>query len=206
MNKQYEFFGFKGFLLAVICFLAFSNIFAAAPANENPAYSVVIKNLSLKLQSDLADSSAVVKLTNVKEYKISKNQIGIKGDGVCVLAEQNNQLPIRFDAKLDAERKIVSDIEYNFVNNEIAPEFAPTSTEEVLMKEVMKQIGKDYKTDNIVIAIDGFEDVSKLNNQKEFTGVGEVRIGDFVWHKIKFDVVFGSESQSANKIIYKIEK
>lgn len=205
MSKQNKFFGFKFSLLAVICFLAFSNV-SFASVNENPAYSIVAKNLSLKLQNDLADSSAVVKLNNVKEYRISKNQFGIKGDGVCVLANKNNQLPIRFDAKLDAGKQIVSDIEYDFVNIENTPDFAPTSTEEILMKELMKQISKNYKTDNIVIAIDGFESISNLSNQKKFTGIGEVRIGDFVWNKIKFDLVLNSENNSANKVVYKIEK
>jgi hypothetical protein len=43
-------------------------------------------------------------------------------------------------------------------------------------------------------------------NQKKFTGVGEVRIGDPVWSKIKFDVVFDTETQTADRIIYKVEK
>lgn len=206
MNKQNKIFGFKGILLTIICLLAFSNAFAVTKSNENQVYSLIVKNLSLKLQNDLANSTAVVKLTNVKEYKISKDQIGIKGDGVCGLADENNQLPIRFDAKLNSLKQSVSDIEYDFVNSEAAPEFSPTSTEEVLMKELMKEISKDYKTDNIVIAIDGFEDVSKLNDRKEFTGIGEVRIGDFVWNKIKFDLVFENKNFSAEKVVYKIEK
>ena len=206
MNKQNKFFGFKGFLLAIICFLAFSNAFAAFSTNKNSDYSIVVKSLSLKLQNDLADTSAVVKLTNVNEYKVSKSQTGIKGDAVCVLTAQNNQLPIRFDVKVDTGKQIISDIVYNFVNVENAPEFTATSTNEVLIKELMKQISKDYKTDNIVIAIDGFEDISKLNNRKEFTGIGEVRIGDFVWKKIKFDVVIGDKNQPGSKIFYKLEE
>ena len=206
MNKQNKLFAFKGLLLTIICLSVFSSIFAASKSNENKAYPSIVKNLSLKIQNDLADSSAVVKLTNVKEYKISKDKFGIKGDAICVLAAQNNQLPIQFDAKINSAEQTIADIDYVFVNSEVIPDFAPTSTEEILMKELMKQIGKDYKTDNIVIAIDGFEDVSKLTNQKEFTGVGEVRIGDFVWNKIKFDVVLNDETQSSNKILYKVEK
>ena len=75
-------------------------------------------------------------------------------------------MPIRFDVKLNAEKQTISDIEYEFVKSESAPDFSPTSTEEVLMKELMKQIGKDYKTDNIVIAIDGFEDFLKSTIKK----------------------------------------
>ena len=204
MIKQNKSFVFKSFICLSICLITYSGVFAANSAKDNQNYLIVVKNLSKKLQNDLADQSAVVKLTNVKQYKISRYQIAVKGDGVCVSTVQKKQLPIRFDVKMDVAKQTVSNIEYDFVSSSNVPEFAPTSTEEILMKELMKQISKDYKTDNIVIAIDGFEDVSKLSSKKEFTGVGEVRIGDFVWNKIKFDVVL--DDKSVNEIIYKVEK
>ncbi len=168
MNKLNKIFVFKFFISLSICFFVSANIFAAGSVKEN--YTIVVKNLSKKLQNDLADQTVTVKLMNVEQYTISKNQIGIKGEGVCVSAAQNNQLPIKFDAKLDAAKQIVSDINYDFVDYAAtAPEFSPTSTEELLMKELMKQISKDYKTDNIVIAIDDFEDVSKLTDKHKYT-------------------------------------
>jgi len=200
MNKQNKFFIIKGFVISIICFLAFSSAFAAG--NQN--ISILAENLSKKLQNDLAKQDVSVTFTNVQEYKISANQIGVKGDGVCLINEENNQMPIRFNAKINTSSQVVSDIEYDFV--EPVPSYAPTSNEEILMQELMKQISKDYSTQNIVIAIDGYEDVSTLTNRKEFTGVGEVRIGDFVWNKIKFDVVMNSENKTANKIVYKVEK
>ena len=203
MNKQNKFFVFKCFTSLAICFFVSANVFAANSVKEN--YSIVVKNLSKKLQNDLADQTVTVKLMNVEQYTISKNQIGIKGEGVCVSSAQNNQLPIKFDAKFDAAKQIVSDIKYDFVEySAAAPEFSPTSTEEFLMKELMKQISKDYKTDNIVIAIDDFEDVSKLSDKRKYTGIGEIRIGSFVWNKIKFDVTL--ENQAASKVVYEVGK
>lgn len=200
MNKQNKFFIVKGFVIAIFCFLIFSNAFAA----DSKTVAIIAENLSRKLKNDLAKQDISVKFTSVHEYKISANQVGIKGDGVCLISAENNQLPIRFDAKLDTRKQSVSDIKYDFV--EPAASYAPTSNEEILMQELMKRISKDYGTQNIVIAIDGYEDVSSLTDQKEFAGVGEVRIGDFVWNKIKFDVVLNPENKAASKIVYKVEK
>ena len=206
MIRGKNFFGFKVFSLTIIFLLALTNIFAASKPDDKKTHISIAKNLSVRLQNDLADSSAFAKLINVKEHKISENQIAVTGDAVCVLGDYTNQLPIRFDAKINSIEQTIYDIEYKFVSSEITPDFAPTSMKELLTKELMKQIGKDYNTENIVIAIDDFEDVSMLNNRNEMTGVGEVRIGDFVWNKIKFVVTLVNENQSLNRVVYKIEK
>lgn len=199
MNKQISFYGFKTLLAAVICFLAFTSVSAFATEQN---YSLVITNLSKKLQNDLSLENVKVELKNIKEYKISAAKIGFKGEGNAVLIA--DQLPIRFDVKVNTADRSVFDIAYDFV--EPASEFAPSTNEELLMKELMKQISKDYQTDNIVIAIDGMENLSNVKREKQFAGIGEVRIGDLVWHKIKFDVVLDTENKSATKVVYKVEK
>ncbi len=67
----------------------------------------------------------------------------------------------------------------------------------------MIRIGTDYKTDSIVLALNGFEIVSATNG-KQYAGTGEIKIGEVEWSKIKFDVVL-DENNSAAKIGYKIE-
>lgn len=201
MNKQIRFIRFNGLIIATVCLFAFTSAFASVGEKNN---SLIVKNLSKKLQNDLALKSVTVQLKNVEEYRISKSEIGFKGDAVCILEDKNNQLPITFDAKLDAANQSLTDIVYDFV--EPVSEFAPSSNEEILMKELMKKISKDYKTDNIVIAVDGVENVSNVNNEKEFTGIGEVRIGDLVWNKVKFDVVLDVKNKLATKVIYQLEK
>lgn len=202
MNKQSNLFGFKSFLIFAFCLMISISAFASATGEKN--YQLVTRNLSEKLQSDLANDNVTVKLNKVEEYKISKNEIGLKGDGICLMTDNNNQLPIQFDVKVNTVNQSVSEVKYDFV--ESASEYAPTSNEEILMQELMKQISRDYKTENIVIAIDAFENVANSSNGKEFTGIGEVRIGDLVWNKIKFDVVVNPQTQKANKIVYKVEK
>ncbi|HXG86147.1 MAG TPA: hypothetical protein VNI84_19155 [Pyrinomonadaceae bacterium] len=204
MNKQINFTGFKSFVGLVVCLLAFSKVFAAS-TTEQITRSLVVDNLSAKLKNDLAKTEVSVKLSNVKQQKISKNEIAVKGDALALLAADNNQLPIRFKAKINVARKSVSDISYDFVEAASASEYAPTLSEEVLMKTLMKRISKDFNTDNIVIAIDGVERKSNLSNLKEFSGVGEVRIGDLEWSKITFDVVI-DENGKASKVVYDVKK
>lgn len=203
MNKQFSFTGFKSFVGLVVCFLTFSNAFAAT--TDQITRSLVVDNLSAKLKTDLAKTDVSVKLSNVKQQKISRDEIAVKGDALALLTADNNQLPIRFTAKINVAQKSVSDITYDFVEAASAPEYAPTSSEEFLMKTLMKRISRDYKTDNIVIALDGVEGKSNLSNLKEFSGVGEVRIGDLEWSKIKFDVVVDEKGQ-ASKLVYDVKK
>lgn len=203
MNKQMSFTGFKSFAGLVICFLAFSNAFAAT--TDQITRSLVVDNLSAKLKTDLAKTDVSVKLSNVKQQKISKDEIAVRGDALALLTAEDNQLPIRFEAKINVARKSVSDISYDFVEAASAPEYAPTLSEEFLMKTLMKRISKDFNTDNIVIALDGVKGKSNLSNLKEFSGVGEVRIGDLEWSKIKFDVVV-DEKGKASKVVYDVKK
>ncbi len=207
MNKQISFLHFKSFVLVIFCFLAFSNAFAATTsATDQIAYSLVAENLSTKLKADLSQSNVSVKISNVKRRDISKNEMELGGDGFAVLINENNQLPIRFSATVNIAQKSVLDVRYDFVEaNALASEYAPTSNEEFLMKELMKQISADYKTANIVIALDGVENNAVFTGKKEFTGIGEVRIGDLEWNKIKFAVEVDTNGK-AIKVAYDVKK
>ncbi len=200
MNKQINFLSRKCFLILAVCLISSTSIFALSEKNQ----LLVTQNLSKKLQSDLANENLTVKLNNVEERKISANKVGLTGDAVCVLTEDNRQLPIEFEVTVNSANQSVLEVKYDFIATD--SQFAPSQNEEILMKELMGQISRDYKTQNIVIAIDGFENVGNPVGEKKFTGIGEVRIGGMIWNKIKFDVVLDAQTQKANKIIYKVEK
>lgn len=197
MNGHINFLKYKSFAIVALC-LVFSATAVAAGKN----HQLVAENLSQKLQSDLANENVIVELKKVKEYKISKSEIGLTGDAVCVLRGDDQQLPIRFDVKVKTIDSSVSEINYDFVE----AGFSAAAGEEVLMKELMTRLSRDYKTGNIVIAIDSVENVEAATGEKKFLGAGEVRVGDLVWNRIKFDVVLDAETQKASKIVYKIEK
>ena len=197
MNGHINFIKYKSFVVVALC-LAFSTAaFAAVEKN----HQLVAQNLSQKLQDDLANQNVTVELKKVKEYKVSKSEIGLTGDAVCVLTDDNRQLPIRFDVKVKTADQKVSEVKYDFVESD----YNPTANEEILMKELMTRISRDYKTENIVIAIDSVENVEAAGGKK-FLGAGEVRVGDLIWNRIKFDVVLDAYTQKASKIVYKIEK
>lgn len=204
MNKHSRLLAFRSLIISLICISAFSS--ASASINKEQIHSLVINNLQKKLKTDLANETVSVKLSNIEEYKVSKNQIGLKGSGFCVITSENNRLSMTFDVKLNSNNLSVAEIRYDFAELTEASEYAPSSDEEFLMKELMNKISRDFKTKNIVIAIDGMENVSNISNQKKFTGVGEVRVGSLVWNKLNFDVVFDTANNTATSVAYKIEK
>jgi hypothetical protein len=201
MIGQINSFTCKSFLFLVVC-LVFSS--SALAIGENN-HLLVTQNLSKKLQSDLADSGLTIKLNSLEEYEISGSEIGFKGSASCLLTKQYNQLPLEFEIKVNSASQNVLDIKYNFVEAS-ADTYAPTSNEEILMKELMAKIRRDYKTENIVIAIDAVEEIRGAKDADKFLGIGEVKIGDMVWNKIRFDVVLDAKTREAKKIIYRVEK
>ena len=189
---------------ALILTLIFA--FAVFAANANAAkigarnISLITDDLSRKLKVELAETNLKVKLGAIEEKKLTTHIVEVKGQAYCVLPADNTQLPISFTAKVNIAAQSVADVQYAFVESN----FAPAAEEEVLMKELMKQISVDYKTDQITIAIDGFETLDAANNQKNLKGIGEVKIGEVEWNKINFDVILGADKKPT-KIVYSIK-
>lgn len=199
MNRQNNFFAFRTLFILSICLLTVSTSF---PAVSEKNHQLLTKELSQRIRTDLSDNNASVELKKIKQYAISKNGIGLKGDEVCVAGE--NRMSLQFDVRVNTPLQEVSEINYNFVEN--AADYAPTSDEDILMKELMTQISRDYKTNNIVIAIDRVNDDGIVGGERKLTGIGEVRIGDLVWTNIKFDVALNANTQKAKKVVYTVEK
>ena len=207
MKGLNKFFALRNFILAFTLLFSSSAAFAgdldvaSAKGISEQTISAITGNLSKKLQTDLADNSIKVKINDIEKQQLSKTVHDFKGTAVAVVESDNNQLPIRFEVKLNPRTQSVSEVNYTFVEEN--SDFAPTSTEEILMQEIMKQVSADYKTDSVVIAIDGFE-TTQFGGQKMFKGNGEIKIGEVEWSKINFDVVLGSDNKPA-KIKYDIK-
>ena len=208
MKRHFSFVGMTSFILAFsLLFNAFGVIANAKPKSFDKeisaqTLSAISERLSKELKAELADNSAVVQISDVEKRQTTKTSIDLSGTAFCVLANENNRLPISFEAKINAQTQTIEDVTYKFVEDN-SPQFAPTSVEEILIKELMKQVGKDYKTDSIVLALNDFEVVSATDG-KAYAGTGEIKIGEVEWSKIKFDVVL-DEDNSATKIKYQIE-
>ena len=155
------------------------------------------QNFSDRLKAELLTENVTVKFTKVQQNELSNSEIYLIGDALAVLPTEKTELPIKFKAEVNPVEEVVSDVEYAFVESD----YAPTTDEEVLMKHLLKKIAADYKTENVVIAIDGFETNQASGNQKEFKGIGEVRVGEFEWKRIDFDVVLNNENQASKVAI-----
>ncbi len=88
---------------------------------------------------------------------------------------------------------------------DVPAEVSISNDEEVLMKELMKKISRDYKTTNITIAIDDFKIENISADKAEFIGKGEIKIGEFVWNTINFGVVL-NKNKKPTKIEYEIKE
>lgn len=211
MKREKSFQTVKSLIFAITIFAWCANTAAYGKTSDTAgakdvsekAISIITDNLTKRLRADLADNSVTVKINDVEKYQAVKNEIDIKGSGICIITKDNNRLPLNFEAKLSVQEKLISGVKYDFVQYETSA-FAPTLTEEVLMKQLMNKVSADYKTKEIVIAIDGFE-TAETAEGKEYTGNGEIKIGEVEWRKIKFDVVLNAGNQPA-KIEYDVQK
>lgn len=196
----------KNFKFAVTNFLlvlTFStvSIFANNITVDNDKdVALITQNLSAKLKADLVSNNVSVVFKSVEKTQISKTETIVKGDAVAVVPSDNTELPLKFEAKVNPVAEVVEDVAYAFVESD----YAPTTDEEFLMKHLLKKLAVDYKTEEIVIAIEDFETENAAQNQKEFKGSAEVRVGEVEWKTINFDVMMNAKNE-ASKIEYKMQ-
>lgn len=188
--------------LLIFTFSAIST-FASTLDNDKDV-ALVTKNLSAKLKADLVSNNVSVVYKSVEKTQISNTETIVKGNAVAVVPSDNTQLPIKFEAKINPIARVVDDVEYAFVES-VESNYAPSNDEEFLMKHLLKKLAADYKTENVVIAIDGFETQNAAENQKEYKGTAEIRVGEVEWRKINFDVTLNAKNE-ASKIEYNLKK
>ena len=204
MKNQYGFRKFNIVIIVLVVIAGFSVQAAQASVKTDRYKNAIIQKLTEKLRVDLSDNNVEVKLNDVRDNEISKSRIEFDGQALAVVRNDKTELPFQFTAKVNPNSRSVENVDYKFVEAE--SEFAPSMAEDSLMKGLMAQISKDHATTNIVIAIDGFDAARLTSAETKYEGTGEVRIGDFEWHKIKFNVVLDAQSQSATRISYEIQK
>lgn len=191
----------KNFTLRKIFFLVFLTLFtfqiAALAADKekssssrisrDEAVSIASKGLSSKLKTDLVSKAVAVKFTKAEQYFVSDTEIGLRGEGTCQLDGAATELPINFDVKIDISRHSAEDVRYVFLNMD-AP--AGLTVEDVVTAKLLEKMKSDFKTENVVVAVDY---VSDKNQANAFNGSGEVRLNGMVWKKFSFDAKAGSD-------------
>ncbi len=190
--------------LAITALFLLSAVTAAASGAEKRLENLVARELGAKLRAELAVENVAVKIRALNNRRTGAGEVDLSGQATAVVPQDNTELPLEFDAKVDLVRLDVARLDYQFV--ESLPDFAPSAVKENLMKELMTRFSEDYKTTNVVISIDGFDAAERVSGETEYEGIGEVRIGDLEWNKIKFNVKIDSQSKKATKVLYQFQQ
>lgn len=193
-------------VIIILALLAAFAIQANAGVKADQYKSAIAQRLTEKLRVDLSDQTVQVKLNDIRDNEISKSQAAFDGQALAVVTNDKTELPFQFTARINLNNQSIEDISYQFVESEAEEVFAPSIAESSLMQELMTKISKDYETTNIVISIDGFDSAQLTSNETKFEGIGEVRIGDFEWRKIKFNVVLDLQAKTATQVLYEVQK
>ncbi len=191
-------------VIIILALLAAFAIQANAGVKADRYKSVIAQKLAEKLRVDLSDQTVEVKLNDVRDNEISNTRAAFDGKALAVVTKDKTELPFQFTARINLNNQQIEDISYRFTEAEEI--FAPSIAENNLMQELMTKISKDYDTTNIVISIDGFDTAQLTSNETKYEGIGEVRIGDLEWLKIKFNVVLDSQAQTATRVLYEVQK
>ena len=202
MKNQYEFRSFY-IVIIVLAVLAISSTPTKANVKTDHYRNAIVQKLTQQLRTDLSVKNIQVKLNDIRDSEISNSRINFNGKALAVVLDDKTSLPFEFSAQVNSRSQSIEDVSYQFVDGNT--EFAPNAAEDILMKQIMTQISKDYKTTNIVISIGGFDTAQINSNQTKYDGYGEVRIGE-QWKKINFNVVLDSQNQTADKIAYDVQK
>ncbi len=186
-------------ILLILVMTALLTISSMASGGRENSYGLAVKALSAKLQNDLATEKVNLKLNKVIRYNVSRTEVGLKGTG------EANNLAINFDVKVNYVKSLPVEVNYNFVPAESdASVAAEAASEDAITRDLLARLSRDYKTSNVVIAIDNLNVVSEVNGEKKYQGSGEIRIG-FDWQKIDFNLNMNQTTLKANDITYDIK-
>jgi hypothetical protein len=192
-------FGVTNFFL-VLTFSAVSIFANNFIDKKDKDIALITQNLSAKLKADLVSNNVSVVFKTIEKTQVSNTETIVKGDALAIVPNDNTQLPLTFEAKVNPVAEIVDDVAYAFIESN----YAPSTDEEFLMKHLLKKLAADYKTEEVVIAIEGFDTQNAAQNQKEYKGSAEIRVGEVEWKKINFDVMMNAKNE-ASKVEYNLK-
>ena len=206
LKKLFSLFLFVFCVGNISLFAKSTDALSSAGLGKAETVAIAVRSLSKKMQADLALKNVSVKFSETESYVISRTEIGIKGEGICRFNGNANDLPMNFDVKIDVTKRAATDVQYVFLNMEGAvDENSTVSAEDVVTEKLLQKIKNDYKTQNIVIALDYVNEQALPSGGKGFTGAGEVRINGMLWQKISFDAKAGQEKAKVADVKYQIQ-
>lgn len=184
-------------IAAAIIFSIISAISISAGTRDQQTVNMAVRGLSRKLQADLSLNKVNLKLGNVENQNISNEEVIVTGFGTVQNAKG---ISLTFDVVVNPVKAEIVNVAYDIVSP-VALEPA-SATENFLMKKVMGKIKNDYKTEEIVMAIDSFQTVKSVDGKTNYVGVAEIRV-DMEWNRIEFDVEGNPKTGTATEVKYK---
>ena len=169
---------------------------------KDESINIAAKSLSNKLKSDLVSKTVSVKFTKAEQYIVSDSEVGLRGEGTCRIDGDASELPINFDVKIDVAKRSAEDVRYVFLN--MAADEGLT-VEDVVTEKLLQKMKNDFKTENVVLAIDYISDETSVAGDKGFIGSGEVRLNGMVWKKINFEAKAGQEKTDVSIVKYQVK-
>ena len=184
-------------VVAAIILSIISAISISASSRDEQAVNIAVRGLSEKLQSDLSMNKVNLKLGKIENQNVSNEEVRVSGFGTVQNAKD---VSLTFDVTVNPVKSEIVNVNYDIV----APVAVDPSsaTEGFLMKKVMGKIRNDYKTEDIVMAIDSFQTVKSVDGKTNYVGVAEIRV-DMEWNRIEFDVQGNPKTGAATEIKYK---
>ncbi len=215
MIKQNQFFNVKNIVVALIIGVVVSTLMVTDANAEGrkriyslsaiKAKKLVANNLAGTLRNDLSNPNINFQVRNVEVFKVEKNQITMKGDGYCVLTKSNDKMPMKFETIIDARSNELAKVKYNFVDFNESKENSINANEDNLMTALLKKFSKDYKTENIVVAIDSVKGLTLSSSKKSYTGFGDVKIKNGSWKSVEFTIELNADNKTAKSVVYKLK-
>lgn len=184
-------------IITLIIVSVFFSLSVAASAKDEAVRNLAVKELSRKLESDLALNRVNLKIGHIENKSVSNEETIISGFGTVANAEK---ISLTFDVVVNPLKSDVVAVNYDIVTPDATN--SPSTTEKFLMKNVMNKIKNDYKTNEIVIAIDNFQTVKNVDGTLNYVGTAEVRVG-MEWNRIEFDVQKNLKKNVVSEVKYK---
>jgi hypothetical protein len=178
--------------IALVFFVAGLTNASVPPAK----YKKIADQLSMQMTRDFPDNKLSVEIIRAENMELAGEKEAFFGDAYLIIENTDERPHIYFEAIVDTLNNEVSMVDYTFLDNEAG------INRNFLEKLVIKKLGNDFGTREVVFAADDIYRVEENGGTEKFRGVGEARIGAFVWKKVRFEITLQGDSKY---VLYKTE-
>ncbi len=196
-------------LVFCIAILLTANIFSMPAKKLNYSYkalnNMVSEKLKYKLQEDLFEEDLIVKIKTINGNQNSDDRFEMKGEAIYMFPKSNIKVPIRYEAQISLREREVKELNYDFVETKSEYEYAPTNIENVIMDSLLKKVSAEYKTEDVVMALDDEKNSIISEDQKTYKGFGYIQINNKEWKKVQFTIELSLSGKDARKVFYKLQ-